>query len=223
MAGAPIKFRCYQCNQLLGVSRSKVGSIVSCPKCATDLIVPEPGETIPSGAPSSPLTAETPMAVGQPTLPETTREFLSAVAAGVPIEVADIRPEDIRVEPSIVWSPPSKPSPEPEAAVNTEPSSLAAPPPSTPESVELPFLVSPVPGEELRIARAPQTSSIETHLPPLKFDPPSLAPERAATPRTRDLVLPRSVVAAWSLFVLVAQALAFIAGLLAGHYIWRVH
>ena len=32
--------------------------------------------------------------------------------------------------------------------------------------------------------------------------------------------LPRSVVAAWSLFVLLAQALAFVAGLLAGHYIW---
>jgi hypothetical protein len=41
--------------------------------------------------------------------------------------------------------------------------------------------------------------------------------------RARDLVLPRSVVASWSLFVLLAQALAFLAGLLAGHYIWRVH
>ena len=32
----------------------------------------------------------------------------------------------------------------------------------------------------------------------------------------------RSVVATWSLFVLLAQALAFLAGLLAGHFIWRV-
>jgi hypothetical protein len=31
------------------------------------------------------------------------------------------------------------------------------------------------------------------------------------------------VVATWSLLVLVAQALAFVAGLLAGHYVWRIH
>jgi hypothetical protein len=41
--------------------------------------------------------------------------------------------------------------------------------------------------------------------------------------RARDVVLPRSVVLAWSLFVLLALALAFGAGLLAGHYIWWVY
>ena len=43
----PIKFRCFQCNQLLGVSRSKAGEVVSCPKCAAELIVPELGEVAP--------------------------------------------------------------------------------------------------------------------------------------------------------------------------------
>ena len=33
MAGVPVKFRCFQCNRLLGVALSKVGSVVSCPKC----------------------------------------------------------------------------------------------------------------------------------------------------------------------------------------------
>jgi len=56
----------------------------------------------------------------------------------------------------------------------------------------------------------------------IKVEPPSLLLERT-TARARDLVLPRSVVAFWSLFVLVAKALAFLAGLLAGHYIWRIH
>jgi hypothetical protein len=41
--------------------------------------------------------------------------------------------------------------------------------------------------------------------------------------RARDVVLPRSVVLAWSLFVLLALAAAFGAGLLAGHFVWRVH
>ncbi len=51
------------------------------------------------------------------------------------------------------------------------------------------------------------------------------SPMRTIRPPARpsDLVLPRSVVAAWSLFVLLALALAFTAGLLAGHYVWRVH
>jgi hypothetical protein len=60
-------------------------------------------------------------------------------------------------------------------------------------------------------------------LPPIRVEPPSLATERTSLVRTRDIVLPRSVVATWSLLVLLAQALAFVAGLLAGHYVWRVH
>src|SRR5712672_3502858 len=55
MAVVPLKFRCYQCNGLLGVSRSKVGAVVSCPKCGAELIVPEPvdaegAEAVPSPA-----------------------------------------------------------------------------------------------------------------------------------------------------------------------------
>jgi hypothetical protein len=221
MAAAPIKFRCYQCNQLLGVSRSKVGSIVTCPKCATELIVPEPDETIPSGPPSTP---EMTVAVGQPMIPETTPAFISAMASGVPVELADIRPEDIRVEPSTTWSPSPKSSLEPAPTLVPEPPPLVAPSPKTPEiNPQSPFGVAPVPISESLIAPVPQPSPIQTDLPPIRLDPPSLVPERAATLRTRDLVLPRSVVASWSLFVLLAQALAFLAGLLAGHYIWRVH
>jgi hypothetical protein len=32
--------------------------------------------------------------------------------------------------------------------------------------------------------------------------------------------MPRSAVVAWSLFVLLALVLAFVAGLLAGHFVW---
>src|SRR4051812_14471549 len=109
MAGNPIKFRCYQCNQLLGVSRSKVGLTVSCPKCAADLIVPDPDEGPESSSPPSALES---IALGDPAASDTTPAFLSSLAAGLPYEIADIRPEDIRAEPGITLSP-SPPSPPP--------------------------------------------------------------------------------------------------------------
>jgi hypothetical protein len=38
----PIRFRCVYCNQLLGISRRKAGSIVRCTTCQGQLIVPDP-------------------------------------------------------------------------------------------------------------------------------------------------------------------------------------
>ena len=40
----PIRFRCVYCNQLLGISRRKAGTIVRCTSCEGQLIVPDPGE-----------------------------------------------------------------------------------------------------------------------------------------------------------------------------------
>jgi len=36
----PIRFRCGNCNQLLGISRRKAGTVVRCPTCATEVVVP---------------------------------------------------------------------------------------------------------------------------------------------------------------------------------------
>jgi phage FluMu protein Com len=38
------KFRCYQCNKLLGAPASKIGRIIHCPKCGAELIVPLPDD-----------------------------------------------------------------------------------------------------------------------------------------------------------------------------------
>jgi len=38
----PIRFRCAYCNQLMGIARRKAGTVVKCPKCAGDIIVPVP-------------------------------------------------------------------------------------------------------------------------------------------------------------------------------------
>jgi hypothetical protein len=36
----PIRFRCAYCNQLLGISRRKAGTVVRCPGCAGQVVVP---------------------------------------------------------------------------------------------------------------------------------------------------------------------------------------
>ena len=204
MVGVPVKFRCYRCNQLLGVSRSKVGSVVHCPKCAADLVVPEPVEAPASGSSSN--------------IQEPTPAFLAALASGVPLAIPDIRPEDIRVEPGIAWEPietapaPAEPRispPEPE-----RPAQAPAPPEPMPPAPAPAPIVPPV---------VPPREAVEAVVPPIRVESPTLAVERMPTVRSRDLVIPRSVVAFWSLFVLLALALAFLAGLLAGHYLWRVH
>jgi len=36
----PIRFRCAYCNQLLGIARRKAGTVVRCPTCAGQVVVP---------------------------------------------------------------------------------------------------------------------------------------------------------------------------------------
>jgi hypothetical protein len=40
----PIRFRCAYCNQLMGIARRKAGTVVRCPTCAGQVIVPNPGQ-----------------------------------------------------------------------------------------------------------------------------------------------------------------------------------
>ena len=186
MMAVPIKFRCYQCNQLLGVSRSKIGATVACPRCKTELIVPP-----------SPLNAA-----------ELSMLYSGAAgAAGGPdsgLDLVDIRPEDIRAEPGIVIESDEPPI---EIAVEELPRT-AAPPPAA--------ALPPIP-DTPPLTPAPEVA------PPQPIEPGPMLVERAPSYRARDVVLTRSTVSLWMLFVLMAQAFAFVAGLLAGHYVWRIH
>ncbi len=38
----PIRFRCAYCNQLMGIATRKAGQVVTCPKCAGQVVVPAP-------------------------------------------------------------------------------------------------------------------------------------------------------------------------------------
>jgi hypothetical protein len=229
MPGNPIKFRCYKCNQLLGVSRSKVGTVVACPKCAAELLVPDPDEA-PGSAPAP--AAPSPV-------PGTTAAFLSDLEARLPAERPDLG-IDVDLEPE------PEPEPEPELELQLEPEPEPGPepmpriPPTRAPEPLPPLLVpepeprpqpqpQPVPvfspAQEIGAPRNPPRppAAVESIVAAIQVEPPSLISERSPVVRSRDLVLPRSVVASWSLFVLLALILAFLAGLLAGHYVWRVH
>jgi DNA-directed RNA polymerase subunit RPC12/RpoP len=47
----PIRFRCAYCNQLMGISRRKAGTVIRCPNCAGQVIVPNPDGAPPAVAP----------------------------------------------------------------------------------------------------------------------------------------------------------------------------
>lgn len=53
----PIRFRCAYCNQLMGIARRKAGTVVRCPTCAGQVVVPspEPGEADPPSGTDQPL------------------------------------------------------------------------------------------------------------------------------------------------------------------------
>src|SRR5256714_9996645 len=38
----PIRFRCAYCNQLMGIARRKAGTVVRCPTCSGQVVVPKP-------------------------------------------------------------------------------------------------------------------------------------------------------------------------------------
>jgi phage FluMu protein Com len=40
----PIRFRCAYCNQLMGIARRKAGTVVRCPSCSGQVVVPNPEE-----------------------------------------------------------------------------------------------------------------------------------------------------------------------------------
>ena len=47
----PIRFRCAYCNQLMGISRRKAGTVVRCPTCSGQVVVPNPDAQEPAEKP----------------------------------------------------------------------------------------------------------------------------------------------------------------------------
>jgi hypothetical protein len=165
--------------------------------------------------------------------------FLEGVAATIPPEVAALRPEDLRVEAeffaSMTRPPAAPPRKEPvqtsvpvtppapissahlEALPANELASLLEPARAAPPSLQPAELVPPL--------REPKSPPVETSpvVPPIEVETPPIRPPGSEIRSTREVVLPAPVVLAWSVFVLAGITLSFIAGLMIGHYLWKVH
>jgi hypothetical protein len=48
----PIRFRCAYCNQLMGIARRKAGTVVRCPTCGGQVVVPQPHQAKSAGNPA---------------------------------------------------------------------------------------------------------------------------------------------------------------------------
>jgi phage FluMu protein Com len=61
----PIRFRCAYCNQLMGIARRKAGTVVSCPNCSGQVVVPTEDAVDPiadtTGPTASPRDASQPL------------------------------------------------------------------------------------------------------------------------------------------------------------------
>jgi hypothetical protein len=213
MARPRIKFKCYQCNQLLAIVSNRAGATVVCPKCAAELVVPAPEPEQENKAPDESTTTQV-LAVD----PGSDRD--PAAETGIPLELLDIRPEDIQVVPGHRLAEPAKsrartvPKPPPAAAHNVHSAG----------SFELPTILG-ISAPEQKGEPAVPDKSAGSDLPEIDLDRPIPVqrPFIATVSQPRDLMIPRSLVTLWSLFVLFALALSFLAGLLAGHFVWKVH
>jgi hypothetical protein len=240
MPAERLKVRCYRCNQLLAVAPTKAGTIVACPKCQAELLIPSPespprgdGASSPGPAASksvSPRVEASAAASSSPSPAGERPSFLEEIAAVIPPDVAALRPEDLRVEAeffeSLTRPPPATASPEPfPLAPSYTPEPLPPPEASSPFTptgglVFTPeaFAVNAAPVETPPPIPAP---SPVLDIPPIAIEPPTILSPGAEVRRVREVVLPASVVLAWSLFVLAAVAMSFIAGLMIGHFLWR--
>ena len=145
MPKMPIKFRCVQCNQLLGVSPSKVGSVVSCPRCAVELIVPE---------------ADDPPEVPRAPEPEPIPAILSSLVLDRRDPLDELRPEDIRVEPGLPDPGRARRQPRP-----TEPAPAPSPEPPDPEPPPLVLTPEALAGPPIERRRGPTRRSCRRSRP----------------------------------------------------------
>jgi hypothetical protein len=244
LAADRLKFRCYRCSQLLASAPGKAGSIVSCPRCKADLVVPGPdspgaGDSSTSGilkgvgGSASPLSSQKPAGATE----------LDEAVAGIPADLIDLRPEDLRVEAeffrgiSRASEQPREPEPAPSLEqVVSAPESSLAPAASVAAGMprfdtDRPPAVASPPPVELRPHAAPTGAPpfstpivyapVAAEIPAIAIDTPSLREADREFKPLREVVIPASAVLAWSLFGLIGIATSFIAGLMVGHYFWR--
>jgi hypothetical protein len=165
--------------------------------------------------------------------------YLDEIAAAIPADLADLRPEDLRVEAEFFHNLARAPESEPTSEAESFPA--AAPePPAAFRSVDLAPSVNPIAVTADAPKPAGQTHSLESphtvpwletpaaaikpspDVPPIEIEPASILPPDREFRPVQEVVLPASVVLVWSVFALVGIATSFIAGLMLGHYFWKM-
>lgn len=222
MSAATFTFRCYQCQKLLGVSRSRIGSVVNCPKCGAELLVPDPDAIAEpqEAAPTDPAPAAPQFPAGlfttEPAAPgaEGTGSFFPEIRT----EPISLRSETFGPRPTTSAKPPSggppsasddsplgflqtglggEPAESPFPFVNIEP---PAPAPLPPPVVERPRQKRPRPRPASEPPSAKESSSATGFpMPGASFDAPSSTGETTlptveySRPATPSRVLPPEI------------------------------
>jgi hypothetical protein len=243
LAGERLKFRCYQCSQLLASAPGKAGSIVSCPRCKAELVVPGPDSGNPADSSAGSVGKSSGRVTSTSTLSATKAPAsadLDEIAAAIPADLIDLRPEDLRVEAEFFknLTHPREPEPSYEAEP-VAPVARQSPPPYWPiEASDSAAAVPPAAEVVMQVPHPPVMEPIQPppwpatpafairpvpDIPAIEIEQPSiLAGDRDRDFRpVREVVLPASVVLAWSVSTLIGIATSFIAGLMLGHYFWK--
>jgi hypothetical protein len=150
--------------------------------------------------------------------------FMNEHGSAIPEDLVALRPEDIRVEAEFV-----------DLVVTTnEPTSLA--PDRAPAAAPVGFPAEPISAETF-LAEVPPASRGSTQataeppsldaapatvLPEISIEPPSILPANRQAGPVREVLIQPAVLLVWSMIVLLSLPMAFIAGLLIGHFLWRV-
>lgn len=226
-----VKFRCVHCNRLLSAPANRIGKAIACPKCVQAVAIPAlgAGSELDATQPEPPSKAAAGGArrsAAAQKARDDIPEFMAEIAAAIPDEVLAIQPEDIRAEVPLLgidFAPVDRIDPPIEISQSEEWTFPADP--------EVPPAADPGPRDDVRADswfNSPATDSsreatAEDALPPIEVEavPLRSTASELTVCRTGDVILPASVILAWSLFVLFAQAFAFLAGLLIGHYYWK--
>jgi hypothetical protein len=200
MAKAVLKFRCYRCDKLLGISPAQAGKTTTCPKCQADLIVPET-ELAPDAD-----------------LREAARALVPNLDESATINAPESRPQH---EPGFSWEDLDATIFETAAEANAIDLGIATAPAEPPKPDPVP---EPVP-EPAPLPVAPIVPIVETpapvELPAINVEAPVVRTERTPRYRPGEVVLTQGVIASWSVFMLLALAISFVAGVFVGHYLWR--
>lgn len=140
----PIRFRCRQCNRLLGIARRKIGAVIACPQCGAQITVPDrdDADLVPDAAPAAngaldlsdidellnPTTQAKSAPPAAPAMATRTAPPPAAKKKEEPLFLGDVDEMlGLGSGPAIpIKSPPAKSKPEPDA----EPLSLDPDPPS---------------------------------------------------------------------------------------------